>query len=135
MYDKLTLLAMAKQQMDWAARRQEVLARNVANADTPGYKPSDLKPLDFKKALAETTAAARPVVTNPMHVAYAPAARPTDMAEIEAPFEASPNGNAVNLEQQMQLVGETRSAYELTTSLLAKHMKMLKLSLGRGGGY
>ena len=33
--------------MAWLGRRQQVLAQNIANADTPNYKPMDLKPLDF----------------------------------------------------------------------------------------
>lgn len=134
MYDKLTLLSMAKKQMDWAARRQEVLANNVANADTPLYKPKDVAPVDFKRALSETTSASRPTVTNPMHVAFVPEAQDTQVAALEKPFEASPDGNAVDLEQQMQMIGETRSAYETATTLLGKNIKLLRMALGRGGG-
>ena len=74
------------------------------------------------------------MVTNPMHVGYVPVAYEYDVAAIDQPFEASPDGNAVNLEQQMQLVGETRSAYEAATTLLGKNIKLLRMSLGRGGG-
>lgn len=49
--NKLTLFRMLKGQMGWLNRRQEVLAQNIANADTPGYKPRDLAPLDFQKML------------------------------------------------------------------------------------
>jgi flagellar basal-body rod protein FlgB len=134
MYDKLNLLALAKKQMDWAARRQEVLANNVANADTPLYKPKDVAPFDFKKALSETTSASRPMVTNPMHVGFVPMAQDQEVAVLEQPFERSPDGNAVNLEQQMQMIGETRSSYETTTTLLSKNIKLLRMALGRGGG-
>lgn len=133
MYEKLTLLSMAKKQMDWAARRQEVLAHNIANADTPRFRPMDIAPVDFKRTLTESTAASRPAVTNPMHVAFVPMAQDQDVSAVAQPFEASPDGNAVVLEQQMHLVGETRSAYDLATTLLGKNLKLLRVALGRGG--
>lgn len=49
--NKLTLFRLMKGQMGWLNRRQEVLAQNVANSDTPGYKPRDLAPLDFEQML------------------------------------------------------------------------------------
>ena len=53
--NKLTLFRLMKGQMGWLSRRQEVLAQNVANADTPGYKPRDLAPLDFEQMLRGAT--------------------------------------------------------------------------------
>ena len=51
MLEDLKLFAMAQKTMDWLAKRQEVLAQNIANANTPKYQPSDLAPLDFKNLL------------------------------------------------------------------------------------
>lgn len=133
MFGNLTLLAMAKRQMDWAARRQEVLAENVANADTPGYRPKDAKPLDFKQALQRSTAV-QPAATHPRHVATSPLLDATNIEVVSLPPEASPDGNAVMLEDQMQKVGETRSAYELAATLFQKNIRMLKTAIGRGGG-
>lgn len=132
MYSNLTLLQMAKKQMDWSARRQEVLSQNVANADTPKYQAQDLTPLDFKQALSQTQPVL-PTVTNPMHIATIPPLS-ADPALVKATSETSPDGNAVNLEEQMQKVGETRNRFEVATTLFSKHMRMLKTSLGRGGG-
>ncbi|KAF0136087.1 MAG: flagellar basal-body rod protein FlgB [Rhodospirillaceae bacterium] len=47
----LTLFNMAKRHIDWMAQREQVLATNVANADTPDFQPSDVRPLDFQKLL------------------------------------------------------------------------------------
>jgi flagellar basal-body rod protein FlgB len=49
--NNLKLFYAMRQNMDWSAERQRVLAQNLANADTPGYVPSDLKSIDFKKVL------------------------------------------------------------------------------------
>lgn len=130
MYNDLTLLAMARTKMDWAARRQEVLARNVANADTPGFRPSDLKPLDFKEALrqAQPVAAA---VTHPSHVSVQPSIRPPDAVKERKPFDTAPDGNAVDLEEQMYKVGEVRGQHSLAADIFGKYVKLLKIALGK----
>ncbi|MEK9971209.1 MAG: flagellar basal body protein, partial [Ferrovibrio sp.] len=40
--DKINVIKAITRRMDWLGERQRVLAENVANADTPGYKPKDL---------------------------------------------------------------------------------------------
>jgi len=45
--NEIPLFRALGQRMSWLTRRQEVLAQNIANADTPGYVPRDLDPLDF----------------------------------------------------------------------------------------
>ncbi len=134
MLDDLTLFQMAQKRMDWAARRQQVLAENVANADTPGFKPRDIAQPDFKRMLAQTTAV-RATATNPLHVSSPPMVEDMDMRAVKTPYEASPDGNAVVLEEQMQKVGETRAAHDLAATLFQKHVRLLKTALGRGGGY
>lgn len=131
MFSNLTLLQMAKKSMEWASRRQEMLAENVANADTPQFRPHDLKPLDFKSALTGSQPTAKPVVTNPMHVAGVPNAGEPDVDRVRQPFESAPDGNAVILEEQMRLVGETRNTYEIAASLFSKNMKMLRTAIGK----
>ncbi len=50
---KIQLFSAFKTQLDWAVERQHVLAQNVANADTPGYRPMDIKRPEFKDFLAK----------------------------------------------------------------------------------
>ncbi len=50
--DKIALFGLVKKRLAWLAQRQEVLAKNIANADTPGYKPRDLKAFDFKQLVS-----------------------------------------------------------------------------------
>ena len=42
----LPLVAMLKTRLHWHQTRQKLLAENVANADTPGFKPKELKRRD-----------------------------------------------------------------------------------------
>lgn len=131
MYDKLSVVSLARNRMEWVAKRQEVLAENISNANTPKFIPSDLKPFDFKAALDGSNPSVQVAVTNPMHV------QPviTDTTKVLASkktFESSPDGNAVVLDEQMAKVGEARSAYEVAASLFQKQFKMLKTALGKG---
>ena len=55
MNQDLTLMQAAIDKMHWKAQRQKVLSQNIANADTPGYTPQDIKPPDFKSLLKSST--------------------------------------------------------------------------------
>ncbi|HVI49878.1 MAG TPA: flagellar basal body rod protein FlgB [Candidatus Sulfotelmatobacter sp.] len=132
MYEDLTLLAMARKDMDWLTRRQEVLAQNVANANTPKYQSKDIAPLDFKSVFKNTQAPLQAEVTNPMHIQP-----PVEQAKYESdvvkqPAESKPDGNSVSLEDQMQKIGEVKNNYDLAINLLQKNIKMIKTALGQG---
>lgn len=131
MFDKLTIMQMARSRLDWAARRQEVLAENVSNANTPGYAPRDTKVFDFKSALAEVS---RPslATTHPQHVAL-PGPSPVAVVTVKTPFETSPDGNGVVLEEQLAKISDTKGAYQMATDIFRKNMTMLRISLGKGG--
>ena len=45
----LPLFSMLRTRMQWHQERQRLLAENVANADTPNYRPRDLAPLQFDR--------------------------------------------------------------------------------------
>jgi len=131
--NKLTLFGMMKARLGWLARRQEILAQNVANADTPNYKPKDIKPLNFKRFLRGQTARMPLTITSPMHNAGTRrASSPFGIQENTNPYETSPDGNAVVLEEQMAKIGDTQLQHALTTELYRKHMSMIKIAIGRG---
>ena len=48
----IPILSMLRERMQWQQARQQVLAENVANADTPDYQAKDLAPLDFSQQLS-----------------------------------------------------------------------------------
>jgi len=65
----IPILTMLRERMQWQQARQQVLAENVANADTPDYQAKDLAPLDFSRELS--TASVSLDRTNPNHIAAA----------------------------------------------------------------
>lgn len=107
--------------MAWAGQRQDVLARNIANANTPGYVARDVNA--FKDVLAaqgrqdaggfistSTRSQGNPDRTN--------AARSLD-------------GNAVVLDEQLEKVAETDTAHQLAMNLYKKYASMFKTTIGR----
>ena len=65
----IPLFAMLKSRLGYLSDRQRVIAENVANANTPGYAPHDLKPFSFQAQVQ--AAAAGPgamAVTEPGHM-------------------------------------------------------------------
>ncbi len=122
------LFRLAEQRLAWVGRRQELLAQNVANANTPGYQPRDLAP--FAQALAHADPAAALVRTDPMHIAA------SSTAQSDRPFrprERAPDGNGVSVEDQLTKVADTSSTQELVANLYRKYNGMFRTALGRAG--
>lgn len=120
-------IALAEARLRWLERRQQVLARNVAHADTPGFVPADVEP--FARHLARAGGKVMLAATSPRHIRPDPSivsARPD-----RRQAEASPNGNAVSLEEQAIRIAETDTAHALATALRRRFLDMLRTALGR----
>ncbi|HTO85785.1 MAG TPA: flagellar basal body rod protein FlgB [Methylomirabilota bacterium] len=125
----LGLFRMITQQLHWLGQRQDVLSQNVANADTPGYQARDLKPLSFDDQLRQSTAM-RLAVTEPGHLTGRGADPEAAATKPVTPWEVSPDGNGVILEQQMTALAETQANYQMATELYRKQIGMLKTAIG-----
>lgn len=134
--NNLSLIRMARMQMDWVAQRQKVLAQNIANADTPGYRARDLRELNFRRMAQDAIEQApRPAATHAAHVTTGlPHQGPYREVTDRKTFETSIDGNPVVLEEQMEKMSRGRSRYDLALSLIRKNMGMLRTALGSGGG-
>lgn len=117
----------------WLAQRQAVLARNVANADTPGFTPFDLEPAtpaDLRRG-GSAGPGLTLVRTSPGHAAGADAGQDSAYQVGTAPsYEVKPAGNGVVLAEQMQKMASTDLDYQLATSLYRRYVGMLRTALG-----
>ena len=130
--DKLSLFSVIKGRLAWLGHRQEVLAQNIANSDTPRYKARDLKALKFKDLVSNQSSNIRMVATAGSHLTGIPKRAIESKVETERrPMETSPNGNSVVLEEQMAKMSENSVGYRLTTELYKKHLGMIRTALGR----
>lgn len=129
----LSLFKLMSRKMDWQTQRQEVLASNIANADTPQYKPHDLKPFTFRDALADSRRM-QPAATNTAHLGGTVAAGGMNQEQrVRNPYETSPDGNAVVLEEQVIKVGENSADYQMVLNLYRKQVGMIRTAIRSGG--
>jgi len=133
--DKITLFAAVKKRLAWLTQRQEVLAQNIANSDTPDYRARDLKPFQFQELIRRENAQLNMDVSTKGHL-DGRRKRLRDFSEEAArvPYETAPAGNSVVIEEQMQKVNESSVSHRLTSDLYKKHMAMFKMVLGRSSG-
>jgi flagellar basal-body rod protein FlgB len=127
----LPLFAALNGRFEWLAERNEVLARNIANADTPDYLPQDLKAPSFADLLARASAKLGLRTTNARHVLPVAGAERAFATTVDADVEVNTVGNGVEVERELMKLSETEAAYQLATGLYKKHVDLMKLALGR----
>lgn len=121
----------------WLSQRQAVLTRNVANADTPGFQPQDVVPVEpaqLLRAGGGRTGALPLVRTVAEHVAPAGEASPSFREQGVKPFEVTPSGNGVVLAEQLEKMAATDLDYQLTTSLYRRYVGLFRTALGAPQG-
>ena len=121
--------------MNWLTERQKVLAQNIANANTPGYAPKDLKKISLKAALDQntTTGGLRMQTADSRHMPGGAAmSGDYDIEVTDAEFAiGSPDGNAVSLEDELIKMSETQMEYATAVNLYRKRVSMIKTALGK----
>ncbi len=130
----IPVFAALTRQMDWLGARQKVLAQNIANADTPGYRGKDLKPLTFHELVHAPQETMRTAKTNAGHIAPRGEADDNYARAKGENYESTPSANSVVLEEEILKVSDTRMSYDLAVSLYRKHMQMMKTAIGGRGG-
>lgn len=130
-----SIFATLKARMQVLSTRERVVAENIANANTPGYTPRDVKLEGFESALR----AARSRVntgaggggglarTHAGHIAPPGAPASSLLRVSEAPdSETTIDGNRVVVEEQMLKLSDTRSQYEQAASLYRTGLQFLR---------
>ena len=124
---RIGLFDLAERRLAWTGRRQAVLAENIANANTPGYKPHDLRPFT---AMLDNANAVAPVRTQPNHLAGTTGTMAANEV-VDRTHMQSPDGNAVALDEQIVKVADTETTHALVTAIYRKYLGMFATALGR----
>jgi len=125
----IPILAMLRTRMQWHQQRQQVLAQNVANADTPNYHPLELVEPKFQVADAGL---------GPLQLARDAPGQLAGLADSSAfpgnrqQYEVRPAGNAVSLEDEMMKVAANQMDYQTATQLYTHSLGLLKLAADKG---
>lgn len=126
------LFRTIRTKMQWHSERQGVLSENVANAETPGYRPRDLAPPDFGRDVARSRANLVTLRTDGRHIeGTLYSTRGAFRAENAGSFEITPDGNGVVLEEQMMKVTENQLDFQTASSLYQRGVGLLKTAIGR----
>jgi len=117
----LYVLELATNATEWLSRRQSIIAGNVANASTPGYRAKDLP--EFAPILdkASVTMAA----TNPAHMGLSGVSASSGRTINAASPEETISGNTVDVENEMMKLGETARAHTFDLNIKRSLNQML----------
>ena len=111
---------MARKLLDAAALRQEAIAANIANSDTPGYRRVDIAP-DFaeqlKASLSTGELQSRASLIQPK------------LAEDPHARTVRPDGNTVEIESELMAMNRNAVEYEFLSEVVSRNIKQLKLAI------
>ncbi len=129
----ISALAALRTRMQWHQERQRVLAENIANSDTPNFRPHDLVEPRFDaqggNASSGATLAMIPTTSGQSIAGFSVFSHFGQNGN--GGFQTRPAGNAVNLEDQMLQVSANQIDYAAATSLYSRSLRLLKLAAGK----
>lgn len=109
-----------------ARRAAQLLAANLANADTPGFKARDI---DFKQALASAQGGAEPLVTTQANHLASLDAGDSTKALYRTPLQPSLDGNTVDVATEQAAFGENSNRYLASLTFLNGRIRGLMTAL------
>jgi flagellar basal-body rod protein FlgB len=133
--DDIPLFSMLKGRLSYLNQRQQVIAQNVANSDTPGYIPHDLKAFTIAKGGPQPALGLAPVRTSPAHM---PGTKPSTAtsgwaAQSSPDSETRIDGNKVVLEEEMMKMQDARLNYETALGLYQKSLSLIQMAIKAPG--
>ena len=117
-------LGIHAQALGLRSKRMEVLARNIANADTPHYKAKDI---DFRSVLKQS----REDALNSTHNMHMKIAMEEDSSgeKYRVPFNASFDGNTVEMNVEQAKFGQVAADYQTTLNILENRVSGIRRAL------
>ena len=106
--------------LDVAAERHKVLASNLANAETPGYRRVELSP-SFDKTLKASVASGNLHSFDPSEMSFVEDQNPA--------FRSDPTGNNVSEDQELMLLNENALRYEALGQFASGSLRQLKTAI------
>ena len=113
---------LARKLLDASVLRQEAIATNIANAETPGFRRVDVSP-DFTRALKAQFAPGARVNSSSL------AALDPKLAEDASVRAVRPDGNSVEIETELMAMGRNRVDHEFLADILTRNIKQLKMAI------
>ena len=112
--------------MAWLAQRQSVIAANIANADTPGYRARAVA--GFDAAMGEAAGQGL-TLTHAAHMPLSPGSALADFSRERQPWDQSHSGNTVSIERELIEAGQSVRMMNVDASLTRSFHRMMMMSL------
>lgn len=122
---EIGVVGLSSERIRYLSEQQKVIARNVANADTPGFKALEMRP--FSEVL-RSSKVSQPVRTHPGHLSGSTASV-SPSARLDRTSPMSPNGNNVVLDKQIANAAEAQIGHSLATSIYKKATGLVLMSV------
>jgi flagellar basal-body rod protein FlgB len=132
--DEIPLFQMMRSKLGYNSQREKLISQNVANADTAGYAPKDLKGFTLSStngpASPGSLSMVQPARTEPGHLAPPEAVGPARQWQIvtSSDSETKLDGNKVSVEDEMSKMTQTRMDYEAVIGFYEKSMEMYRIA-------
>lgn len=121
-----TTLALMERFLDAAARRQTLIAQNLAQIDTPGYKAQDIA---FEKYMHDLVGAAETLDTQPRAAARWAALPPSqDIPGLSVRMDQ----NNVDIDREMTAMSANVAKFSVVTQLLMQRLRLLRFDINDG---
>ncbi|HLK48863.1 MAG TPA: flagellar basal body protein [Bryobacteraceae bacterium] len=104
------LAGQLERYMDLLSARQKLVASNIANADTPGYRTRDI---DFQSEFQSA------------------ASFPPSVVEVSG-LAVKNDGNSVNLDREARLLSENALRFQLASTLLRSQIRIVRSAIEEG---
>jgi flagellar basal-body rod protein FlgB len=125
---------LLRQRLDHLSERQRLIAENIANASTPGYRPRDIDSSGFENMLAAASSGGGMTLarTNAGHMGPGGGSASVNVVT-RNDSETTIDGNAVVLEEQMARAAETRMNFETGIALYQKGLELVRMAVRAPG--
>lgn len=121
-----TALGVHEKALRVRGERMELLARNIANGDTPHFKSREL---DFKAVMTEVLPGETMASTHATHFAFADESGDDDGLRYRVPFNVSMDGNTVEMSVEQAKYGKAAGDYQATLSFLENRVGSIRKAL------
>jgi len=126
-------IAVLQKSLDLRAQKQQVIAGNIANAETPGYSARKLSFEDnLRKAISTPETAVRKTNAKHFPIGSSGISRVQGTITKQISTDSLGDGNSVSVDDEMFDLAENQLLYEAGSQILKKKFSMLKFAASNG---
>jgi flagellar basal-body rod protein FlgB len=126
------VFGLSSQALEVWQRRSEVIASNLANADTPNYQARDV---DFRQVLQQASgdASSSLELSTPTQGQINPTAQSAEQLKYRVPLQPSMDGNTVDSQVEQSAYASNVVHYQASLSFINSAIQTLRLAINGGG--